>query len=145
MEKYDLISAKDCDIDFIKQIKLKTIFDFAQNMSSKEKDIIITYVEGYVDKFLHEYKIISINGKKCGIFLVRNFEDGYLLDELYLLPEFRNKGIGSDIIKKAKGKYNKISLWVYKENLKAISLYKRMGFLISLDEKERFLMTYTKK
>ena len=36
-------------------------------------------------------------------------------------------------------------LWVYKENSRAVDLYKRLGFNIYEDKGERFLMLYKNK
>ena len=35
-----------------------------------------------------------------------------------------------------------VYLWVYKDNVKAISLYKRLGFLIINETKNRYYMKY---
>ena len=69
---------------------------------------------------------------------------GKLLDEIYLEKEFRNTGIGTDIIRKMLKKNRNIYLWVYKENKKAISLYKRLGFIIVDETDSRYYMKYDK-
>lgn len=142
--KYELVATTIDDINFIKDAKITTIFDYAQNISEEECAKILSYVDRYVAKFLNEYKIISKDGQRCGVVLIRNFEDGFLLDEIYLLAECRNMGIGTDIIKNAKIKYPKIYLWVYKDNKRAIKLYKSLGFNIIDDKNQRYFMVYTK-
>jgi ribosomal protein S18 acetylase RimI-like enzyme len=141
---YELIEAKNEDFEFIKNAKIITIFDYAKNISDEEREDILSYVNRFTEKFLKDYKIISKNNIKCGVFLIRDYEDGVLLDEIYLIPEYRNLGIGSNIIKSEIIKHNKVYLWVYKENSKAVDLYKRLGFYVYEDKGERFLMLYKK-
>lgn len=141
---YELIEAKNEDFEFIKNAKIITIFDFAKNLSDEEREDILSYVDRFTAKFLKDYKIISINNRKSGVFLIRDYEDGVLLDEIYLMPKYRNLGIGSNIIKSEIIKHNKVYLWVYKENSKAVDLYKRLGFDVYEDKGERFLMLYKK-
>ena len=76
--------------------------------------------------------------------LLTNNDNGKLLDELYLEEEYRNKGIGTNIIKDILNKNNIVYLWVYKLNTKAISLYKRLDFQIIEETKTRYYMKYSR-
>ncbi|MFA6273891.1 MAG: GNAT family N-acetyltransferase [Candidatus Paceibacterota bacterium] len=55
-----------------------------------------------------------------------------LLDELYIIPEFRNKGLATFFIEHLtkEKEYKVIDLEVFKENTSALKLYKRLGFEI---------------
>lgn len=139
---YELVCATETDFDFVKEAKLKSIFDYAKNISEKERNDILSYVERFTNKFLKDYKIVVVDCVKCGVFFVRDFEDGVLLDEIFLLPEYRNMGIGSDLIKKELYKHQRVYLWVYKANVRAVSLYKKLGFTIREERGERLLMMY---
>lgn len=139
---YELINATDDDFEFIRDAKITTIFEYAKNISSEEKEHILSYVDRFANKFLKDYKIIKKDNQKCGVFLIRDFEDGVLLDEIYLLPKYRNLGIGSDIIKNELKKHSRVYLYVYKENVRAVNLYKKLGFKVFEDKNERYLMLY---
>ena len=65
-----------------------------------------------------------------------------MLDEIYVEQEYRNKGIGTDIIKNVINENDIIYLWVYKENVKAISLYKKLGFNVIDETDSRYYMKY---
>ena len=67
-----------------------------------------------------------------------------LLDEIYLEEEYRNKGIGTEIIKDILNNNDVVYLWVYKENEKAISLYKKLGFNVIEETESRYCMKYNK-
>jgi len=146
MEKfYDLIPATIDDLEFVKDAKITTIFDYAKNISDEEREDIISYVGRFAKKFLNDYKVIFKGNTKCSVVLFREYEDGVLLDEIYIKEEFRSLGIGSSIIKNELAKHKKVYLWVYKENVKAVNLYKRLGFNVLEDENERYFMIYERK
>lgn len=67
-----------------------------------------------------------------------------MLDEIYIEQEYRNKGIGTDIIKNVINENDIIYLWAYKENTKAISLYKKLSFNIIEETESRYYMKYSK-
>ena len=78
------------DVSILIDYKLKNIFDYAENLSLEEI------------KQIDDYKVICINDIKIGCLLVVNKDDGVLLDEIYLEEKYRNKGIGTSIIKNTK-------------------------------------------
>ena len=67
-----------------------------------------------------------------------------MLDEIYLEEKYRNKGIGTNIIKEVINNNDIIYLWVYKENVQAISLYKKLGFNVIEETESRYYMKYSK-
>ena len=139
---YRLVSATKRDILKLIEYKLESIFDYAENLSLEEINQINDYVKSNVPKELNNYKIICINDKKVGCLLITNKDDGVLLDEIYLEEKYRNKGIGTSIIKEILSNYNIVYLWVYKLNTKALSLYKKLGFKIINETKTRYYMKY---
>lgn len=78
------------------------------------------------------------------VILLTNNDDGKLLDEIYLEEEYRNKGIGTKIIMDILNNNDVVYLWVYKENEKAISLYKKLGFNVIEETESRYYMKYNK-
>ena len=49
---------------------------------------------------MYVYYNIIIDDKIIGSVCIKDLENAKLLDEIYLEKEFRNKGIGTDIIRK---------------------------------------------
>lgn len=141
---YTLVTANNDHIELLKKYKLSNILNFAKNISEVEKNQIINYVNTEVQKHVKDYKIIKVDSSIVGSFLVVKYEDGILLDEIYLEKEYRNKKIGSSIINNLINEHNIIYLWVYKENLKAIKLYKRYNFIIIKETETRYFMKYQK-
>ena len=139
---YKLMKANIDDVSILIDYKLKSIFDYAENLSLEEIKQINNYVKSNVPKEIDDYRVICINDKKIGCLLVVNKDDGVLLDEIYLEEKYRNKGIGTSIIKKILSSYNIVYLWVYKLNTRAISLYKKLGFKIIDETETRYYMKY---
>ena len=139
---YRLVNATKRDILKLIEYKLESIFDYAENLSLEEINQINDYVKSNVPKELNNYKVICIDDKKVGCLLITNKDDGVLLDEIYLEEKYRNKGIGTSIIKEILSNYNIVYLWVYKLNIKALSLYKKLGFKIINETKTRYYMKY---
>ena len=122
--------------------KLQTVFDYAGKLSMEEQEKIRNYVHNEVLEYLHFFELIEVSGNTIGCVLVRPYQDGYLLDEIYLEKEYRNLGIGSSILKDKTMQFSPLYLWVYKDNQKAISLYKRIGFLVKEETATRYFMEF---
>lgn len=142
--KYDLIKATNNDIDFIKKAKLYNILKYAHDLTEKDILNINNYVEKSLLVEMSNYKIIVHDNKKIGCLLVTEKEDSITLDEIYLEEEYRNKKIGTNIIANILKSNSLVYLWVYKENTKAISLYKKMKFKVINETETRYYMEYSK-
>ena len=102
------------------------------------------YVITSVNEMFKDYYNIIIDDKIIGSILLKDMPQGKLIDEIYIEKEFRNNGIGTDIIRKMLENNRNIYLWVYKENSKAVLLYKRLGFIIVDETDSRYYMKYDK-
>ena len=143
--EYELEKATTNDIARIKKYKLQTILDHAENLSNEEITDIKIYVDESIPCIITDYQNIIYNEKVIGSLLIRTTENGFLLDEIYIEKEYRNKKIGSTIIKDFLLKSDRnFYLWVYKSNTKAIKLYKSLGFNIIEETKTRYYREYLK-
>ena len=129
--KYKLENASIKDIERIKKYKLNTIFEYAKDLDKEEVEKINNYVNKTISNQIFEYKNIVLNNIVVGSFLITKNENGLLLDEIFIEEQYRNKGIGTSIIKDVVSKSNSnVYLWVYKDNIKAFNLYNKIGFNI---------------
>lgn len=140
--KYELINSSKNDIERLIKYKKETIYEFANNLSEEEINRINNYIITNVPKLLDNYLNIVINNKVIGCVLITNKDDGKLLDEIYIEEKFRNKGIGTSIIKDIIRENSIVYLWVYKENKQAISLYKKLGFKVIDETDSRYYMKH---
>ena len=141
---YKLIKSSNDDIEKLIDYKKKTIFEYAKDLSENEINKINNYVKNNVPKLLNNYSNIVVDNKVVGCLLLTDKDDGTLLDEIYLEEEYRNKGIGTNIIKEVINNNDIIYLWVYKENIQSISLYKKLGFNVIEETESRYYMKYSK-
>lgn len=140
MLNYILDNARLEDIEILKDFKLHSIFDYAINLSKDEITDINNYVNSNIIKQIDDYKLIKINTNIIGCLYTKKYDDGILIDEIYLIKDYRNKGIGTDIIKNILHKNNSVYLWVYKNNYSAITLYKKLKFRVLQETETRYYM-----
>lgn len=139
---YQLIPAIINNLQLLKEFKLKTILNNEENISIEEKNKILKYVNQTTSQYINDYQLIVVSNKIVGCLLLREYEDGKLLDELYLIPEYRNQHIGTSIIMKIISTFPIIYLYVYKENKIALNLYLKYQFKIIAETKSRYYMQY---
>lgn len=142
---YKLVKASKKDIPRLVQYKKDIIYMYSKDLAEDEKENINEYVITSVNEIFKDYYNIIIDDKIIGSVGIRDLENAKLLDEIYLEKEFRNKGIGTDIIRKIIENNESVYLWVYKENIKAVSLYKTLGFKIIDETESRYYMEYNEK
>lgn len=140
--KYKLVKALKKDMPRLIQYKKDIIYMYSKELAEDEKNKIDKYVTSSVNETLKDSFNIIVDDKIIGSGCIKELENGKLLDEIYLEKEFRNKGIGTKIIKKVIEENDKIYLWVYKKNRKAVLLYKRLGFRIEEETNSRYYMCY---
>ena len=138
--KYSLVNADIDDIPKIKEFKLRSIFDYNGDVNEVDKDRIIRYVDEKIPRILDNVQMVISNEKTVGTLIVYEYEDGLLLDEIYLEEEFRGRGIGTNLIKDIFKFKKNVYLWVYKNNRNALNLYKSLGFIIILKTSDRYQM-----
>jgi len=139
---YELIKATTANLEELIKYKLSSILDYASSITEEEREKIKNYVYTNVPKQIDNYQMIVFNDQVVGCVLITGHDDGVLLDEIYIKPEYQNRVIGTAIIENLKERESIIYLWVYKENEKAIKLYKKMGFKTILESSSRFHMKY---
>lgn len=141
---YKLVKASKKDIPRLIKYKKDIIYMYSKDLAEDERNKIDEYVITSVNEMFKDYYNIIIDDKIIGSILLKDMPQGKLIDEIYIEKEFRNNGIGTDIIRKMLENNRNIYLWVYKENEKAVSLYKRLGFIIVDETDSRYYMKYDK-
>ena len=141
---YKLVKASKKDIPRLIKYKKDIIYMYSKDLAEDERNKIDEYVITSANEMFEDYYNIIIDDKIIGSILLKDMPQGKLIDEIYIEKEFRNTGIGTDIIRKMLENNRNIYLWVYKENKKAISLYNRLGFIIVDETDSRYYMKYDK-
>ena len=120
-------SAELADIPLIYE-QAKILIDTYEDIAAIDYDKVLRWVRQKITAHIEQYSCVTLNGEKCAYF--RLCEDGEL-DDLYVLPSFRGRGIGSEILRKCiKNSEIPIYLYVFLRNNRAISFYEKFGFSI---------------
>ena len=132
------------DVDMLLDMKLDIILisEEIAELDKRELEKIVNYSEEEIRENLEDYKIIEDEDKNViGIFALFGYDDGKLLDTIYVINSSRKKGIGTKIIKNIiLNNYQPIYLWVYKSNKLAVKLYERLNFKIKEETDTRYFM-----
>ena len=134
--QYTMRPATDSDLDFVYQSELETIGE------NKDDPKVQKYIRKDAKDSLGHTKIIVMDDTDIGVYqayetnyygLREGTRDWWYLAHIYIKPEYRNLGIGSDIIKKDIKTHDKILLQVMKSNTLAKKLYESLGFVVDME------------
>lgn len=124
-------NASLCDIEQIYRL-CKGLIDDYENIDSIDYAKVLKWVRRKIESSVGEYTAVFVSGVKVGYYHFYQNETGeYELDDLYIFPEYQNRGIGTEIVKKCCSSVNApVMLYVFIKNEKAVKLYQRLGFEI---------------
>ena len=134
-------------LDNIIEWKMQTILEGYPNEQPppEEYNKISNYVKNKTPKMLDDTRIIMYNNDQpIGMIIAYQKEQDWFIDDIFLIPEFRHKGIGRMILENEIASHDQLALWVYKSNIHAISLYESLGFKVEESIKERQMMRLRK-
>lgn len=131
----------------------QSIFELFCELVEKHEDLTINNYEKIKkwEKFklsnsLSEYYSIFCDDEKVGYVHFFQNESSMEIDDFYILNEFRNRGVGTETLRKLKSSTDMpISLFVFKNNLGAIKFYEREGFKFKEDIDERRMVLEYKR
>lgn len=95
---------------------------------------MLAWVRRKLEQRLDEYTCVWAGGQKAGYFHFYPLDGKVMeLDDLYLFPAFRGRGIGTEIIRAccraAAGR--PLVLYVFVRNTRTVALYRRLGFCVA--------------
>jgi len=132
------------DIDMIYKLSKENI-DMYEDITKINYEKVLDWVKRKIHNNISSYKAIYYNGEKVGYFNFHEENNKLEIDDLYIFEMYRDKGIGTmiikDCIKESNEKNIPIFLYVFSKNTKAVSLYTRLGFEITEKIKDtRYIM-----
>jgi len=123
-------SAQECDIEKI-YASNKELIDTYEDIENIDYDKVLKWVLKKIETNIDEYVTVFLDSRKVGYYHFYPSEGKMELDDLYIFPEFRSKGIGNMIIQKCiEESDSTIFLYVFAKNVRAIALYEKLGFEI---------------
>lgn len=122
--------AEEYDIERI-YASNKELIDTYEDIENIDYEKVLQWVLKKIETNIEEYVAVFLDGKKAGYYHFYPSEGKMELDDLYIFPEFRSKGIGTEIIQKCiEESDGTIFLYVFAKNVRAIVLYEKLGFKI---------------
>ena len=117
---------------------MDTLFRFNRCLIDQYEDIqaipyegVLAWVRQKIEENIGSYTRIYADGHHAGFYRFIPNGDQMELDDLYIFPEFQNRGIGTRILEKCCQEADRpVMLYVFSRNTGAWQLYQRMGFEI---------------
>ncbi len=122
--------ASGADVEAIFALS-KALIDQYEDMESIDYDKVLQWVRRKIDAQIGEYQRVLMDGDLAGYVHFHPDGERMELDDLYILPEYRGRGIGTAVVEKCCAKMEKpVYLYVFRRNEGAVRLYRRLGFEI---------------
>lgn len=118
------------DIEILYRLS-KNLIDTYEDISSIDYEKVLLWVHRKVANNISEYTRVCRKGQVAGYYRLTPCDNGLELDDLYILPQFRGQGIGSQVLHRCCASGIPLMLYVFSGNTRAIALYERFGFQIT--------------
>jgi ribosomal protein S18 acetylase RimI-like enzyme len=93
-------------------------------------------------------QIIQIDGQDAGMIEIQERSEEVFIINIEVAPEYQRKGLGSrvirDILAEAEREGKPVALQVLKANVRARSLYQRLGFGVTGENETHYILAYSR-
>ena len=147
MNKTELTYRKclNSDIEYLLWLRKKTMNEHLINSGIEISDEI------HLNRIMYQFeqaKIVLLNYKKIGLLKIVEHQQSIEIVQIQIDPLYQGKGLGQKIIKsiiaKLSDKISSVTLSVLKNN-KAKKLYETIGFKVTAENNESYIMKYLNK
>lgn len=122
--------ASGADVEAIFALS-KALIDQYEDVESIDYDKVLQWVRRKIGAQIGEYQRVLMDGDLAGYVHFHPDGERMELDDLYILPEYRGRGIGTAVVEKCCAETEKpVYLYVFRRNEGAVWLYQRLGFEI---------------
>lgn len=156
-EKIQLTDVNDQDLVFLRDlyfdVRMPELTQSGLNSQAREHFLTHQFQmqqNSFQNEFPNgEHKIIHYANERIGRFYFNENSTSIYLVDISIITGYRNKGIGSFLIKQVMDKGRKsilpVTLSVEKQNTQAYSLYKRLGFKFFMEDGIRDILHWSAK
>lgn len=142
MNNLELRKATIDDSEFAYQTKKSAFKEYVDKVWGWDEDEQRTLHERRFAS--QDFQIIQVSGIDVGILSVVKQPDCMRVNQMFILPEYQNKGIGAAcvmrIIEEASTSKLSLRLQVLKVNTRAMAFYQRLGFKRTGESETHILM-----
>ncbi|WP_455617416.1 GNAT family N-acetyltransferase [Eisenbergiella sp.] len=133
------------DYDFVYQLKKECYYPYVTEIWGWDEEKQTDYFNAFMEKAKENMNIIYARDKRIGMINCSIDGDTYELENICILPEYRNQGIGSRLLAETIERcgYSKVRLQAFKKN-PVIHLYYRLGFTIVEETENHYRMLLEK-
>ena len=111
------------------------IFGFAKELIERyetdpnlDLEMALGWTKRKIERRIDEYTRVLCDGEVAGYYRFAPDGDKMELDDLYVLPEYRNRGVGTAVLRRCLAQGKPIYFYVFTGNARAVALYEREGF-----------------
>ena len=145
---YTLRTSTKDDLHFLFDVSTKAMQPVREIIKPDLELDLVKGFKDYSEKFEPEkIQVIQFDGEDVGRFRIVRSEEEIYVGGIQILPQFQNKGIGSeifkDLVKEANDLQKIIRLKVSKVNKIAKKFYEKYDFVSIGEEGTDFIMKYT--
>ena len=110
----------------------RDLIETYEDLTAIDLPRVLAWTERKITKNLSQYSCIFSEGQKVGYFRLCPGEAETELDDFYIFPDFRSRGIGTEVLLRCIREQTKpLTLCVFTKNTGAMALYSRMGFRVT--------------
>lgn len=129
MPELTFLTASNQDVPEIFSL-CKNLVDRYEDTDNIDYDRVMLWLHHKISSNISSYTCVFEAGEKVAYYSLSRQEDQWELDDLYVLTQFQNRGIGSRILSKCINDADApIFLYVFTKNTGAVRLYERYGFI----------------
>jgi GNAT superfamily N-acetyltransferase len=131
--RINIIPVTQNDYCFYYYVRKETVREYIEKTYGWDSKVQKENHRKYFNINMQNKHIIELECKKIGLLNYIEEINCIEIDQLFILPKYQNKGIGSIILKEiintGKNKNKPIILEVLKSNIKAQRFYNKLGFI----------------
>lgn len=147
MAGYKLKKSSQSDYEFLRNVHHVTLKEHIEKIWGWSEPLQDDFFKQEFDSNL--IQIIQVAKNNVGYLLLNENKESVYVVELLILPEFQNRGLGTQILKdliaQTEQMNQSLELAVFKVNTRAKDLYLDLGFVIKDQSDTHYLMEYEKQ
>lgn len=125
------------DSDFVYSVKKAAVGDYVAATWGWDEEFQRAFHDRQFDP--QRGKVVRVDDVDAGWLSVTDTPECVRIDQIYLLPPYQGRGVGTELIRDVLRTGGKaVTLRVLKTNERALRLYERLGFRVESDDAERW-------